>query len=49
MKHEFDILGKDGEEERNIYKMVGPVLVKQEKMEAEEAVSGRLGWIRGEL
>ena len=50
MRREFEILDKeDGAGERGIYKMVGPVLVKQEKMEAVEAVRGRLGWIGGEM
>lgn len=50
VRREFDILDKENEGgERGIYKMVGPVLVKQDKTEAVEAVRGRLGWIGGEM
>lgn len=42
---EFDNL-KDGE---IIYKLVGPVLLKQEKFEADGTVKGRLEYIGGEL
>ncbi|RYP72609.1 hypothetical protein DL771_004104 [Monosporascus sp. 5C6A] len=37
---------KDGE---NIYKLVGPVLLKQEKVEAEGTVNGRLEFIGKEI
>lgn len=37
---------KDGE---NIYKLVGPVLLKQDKVEAESTVKGRLEFIGSEL
>ncbi|KAI1492268.1 Prefoldin beta-like protein [Biscogniauxia mediterranea] len=45
VKAEFDRL-KDGE---NIYKLVGPVLLKQDKVEAESTVNGRLEFISKEL
>ncbi|KAL2108014.1 hypothetical protein VUR80DRAFT_4367 [Thermomyces stellatus] len=45
VKKEFDNL-KDGEV---IYKLVGPVLLKQEKFEAESTVKGRLEFISGEI
>ena len=35
-------------EEANIYKLVGPVLLKQEKTEAVMAVDGRLEFIENE-
>ncbi|KAI0179645.1 Prefoldin beta-like protein [Hypoxylon sp. FL1284] len=41
VQKEFERL-KDGE---NIYKMVGPVLLKQDKVEAESTVKGRLEFI----
>lgn len=37
---------KDGEE---IYKLIGPVLLKQEKVEAEGTVNGRLEFIGKEM
>ncbi|KAL7619384.1 Prefoldin subunit 6 [Parahypoxylon ruwenzoriense] len=43
--NEFERL-KDGE---NIYKLVGPVLLKQDKVEAESTVNGRLEFIDKEL
>ncbi|TDZ16652.1 Prefoldin subunit 6 [Colletotrichum orbiculare MAFF 240422] len=42
---EFDKL-KDGEQ---IYKLVGPVLLKQDKVEAESTVKGRLEFITKEI
>ncbi|KAI0890994.1 Prefoldin beta-like protein [Annulohypoxylon moriforme] len=45
VQKEFERL-KDGE---NIYKLVGPVLLKQEKVEAESTVNGRLEFIGKEL
>lgn len=42
---EFDRL-KDGE---SIYKLVGPVLLKQDKVEAEGTVKGRLEFIGKEV
>ncbi|KAF6834884.1 prefoldin subunit 6 [Colletotrichum musicola] len=42
---EFDQL-KDGEQ---IYKLVGPVLLKQDKIEAESTVQGRLDFITKEI
>ncbi|KAL8677131.1 MAG: hypothetical protein Q9224_007219, partial [Gallowayella concinna] len=32
-----------------IYKLIGPVLLKQEKAEAESAVQGRLDFIENEI
>ncbi len=37
---------KEGE---NIYKLVGPVLLKQDKVEAESTVNGRLEFIAKEM
>ncbi|EXF73255.1 hypothetical protein COL5a_011910 [Colletotrichum fioriniae] len=45
VKEEFDKL-KDGEQ---IYKLVGPVLLKQDKVEAESTVKGRLDFITKEI
>ncbi|KAI8168252.1 Prefoldin subunit 6 [Colletotrichum sp. SAR 10_70] len=45
VKEEFDNL-KDGEQ---IYKLVGPVLLKQDKVEAESTVKGRLDFITKEI
>lgn len=45
VKKEFDNL-KDDE---TIYKLIGPVLLKQDKMEAESTVKGRLDFIGNEL
>ncbi|OBT46222.1 hypothetical protein VE00_02353 [Pseudogymnoascus sp. WSF 3629] len=45
VKREFDSLA----EEANIYKLVGPVLLKQEKTEAVMAVDGRLEFIDNEI
>ncbi|PKS04940.1 hypothetical protein jhhlp_008306 [Lomentospora prolificans] len=45
VKKEFENL-KDGE---TIYKLVGPVLLKQEKFEAEGTVKGRLEFIGKEI
>ncbi|KAL8640297.1 MAG: hypothetical protein Q9228_002762, partial [Teloschistes exilis] len=45
VQKEFSNLSDDSK----IYKLVGPVLLKQEKAEAESAVEGRLGWIEGEI
>lgn len=42
---EFERLGED----ETIYKLVGPVLLKQEKVEAESTVKGRLDFISGEM
>jgi prefoldin beta subunit len=36
-------------DEANIYKMVGPVLLKQDKTEAVLAVDGRLEYIENEM
>lgn len=40
---------KNLKDEDVIYKMVGPVLLKQEKFEAENTVTGRLDFISGEM
>lgn len=45
MQGEFQKL-KDGED---IYKLVGPVLLKQDKVEAEATVGGRLEFIGKEM
>ncbi len=45
MSQEFDNLGED----EVIYKLVGPVLLKQEKFEAENTVKGRVDFITGEM
>ncbi|KAH7028861.1 Prefoldin [Microdochium trichocladiopsis] len=45
VKKEFEGL-KEGE---SIYKLVGPALLKQEKVEAESTVNGRLEFIGKEL
>ncbi|KXJ90007.1 prefoldin subunit [Microdochium bolleyi] len=45
VKQEFEGL-KEGE---SIYKLVGPALLKQEKVEAESTVNGRLEFIGKEL
>lgn len=37
------------EEGETIYKLVGPVLLKQDKVEAESTVKGRLDFINGEM
>jgi prefoldin beta subunit len=42
---EFDSL----KEEANIYKLVGPVLLKQDKTEAIMAVDGRLEFIDNDM
>ena len=36
-------------EDETIYKLVGPVLLKQDKFEAESTVKGRLDFISGEM
>ncbi|KAK5995431.1 putative prefoldin subunit 6 [Cladobotryum mycophilum] len=45
VQKEFSKLGDD----EKIYKAVGPVLLKQEKFEAESTVQGRLDFIGGEI
>ena len=45
VQKEFDSLSEDA----NIYKLVGPVLLKQDKTEAVLAVKGRLDYIEGEM
>ncbi|GAO19212.1 uncharacterized protein UV8b_05150 [Ustilaginoidea virens] len=42
---EFQNLGED----ETIYKLMGPVLLKQDKVEAESTVKGRLDFIAGEI
>lgn len=37
------------DDESNIYKLVGPVLLKQDKAEATMAVNGRLEFIEKEM
>ncbi|KAH7322627.1 Prefoldin [Stachybotrys elegans] len=45
VKKEFENL----EEDETIYKLVGPVLLKQDQVEAESTVKGRLDFITGEI
>ncbi|KAF2629912.1 Prefoldin beta-like protein [Macroventuria anomochaeta] len=45
VKKEFDILDDDA----NIYKQIGPVLLKQDKTEALMSVNGRLEFIEKEI
>ncbi|KAI4174493.1 MAG: hypothetical protein LQ343_002250 [Gyalolechia ehrenbergii] len=45
VKSEFSTLVPD----TKIYKLIGPVLLKQEKAEAESAVEGRLDFIGKEM
>ncbi|KAF2851134.1 Prefoldin beta-like protein [Plenodomus tracheiphilus IPT5] len=45
VKKEFDILDDDA----NIYKQIGPVLLKQDKTEAVMAVNGRLEFIEKQI
>ncbi|CAG8645656.1 15553_t:CDS:2, partial [Acaulospora morrowiae] len=45
VEKEFKLLNDDS----NIYKLIGPVLVKQEKSEATLNVSKRLEYIRSEI
>ncbi|RFU75254.1 prefoldin beta subunit [Trichoderma arundinaceum] len=45
VQKEFENIGDD----ETIYKLVGPVLLKQEKFEAESTVKGRLDFIGGEI
>ena len=42
---EFNSLADDA----NIYKLVGPVLLKQDSTEAKSTVDGRLEYIGGEM
>lgn len=37
------------DDDSNIYRLVGPVLMKQEKLEAESTVNGRLDFISAEI
>lgn len=45
VQKEFDSL----DDESNIYKLIGPVLLKQDKTEAVMAVNGRLEFIEKEM
>ncbi|KAL8674306.1 MAG: hypothetical protein Q9168_001299 [Polycauliona sp. 1 TL-2023] len=45
VRKEFNTLSDDS----TIYKLIGPVLLKQEKTEAESAVDGRLEFIEKEI
>ncbi|XP_066901214.1 prefoldin subunit 6-like [Halyomorpha halys] len=45
VKQELDLLKDDGE----VYKLIGPVLVKQELTEAKQNVAKRMDYIKGEL
>ena len=44
-KKEFDLLQKDD----SVYKLVGPVLLKQELLEAKQTVQKRIDYIQGEM
>jgi len=48
VKQELDLLSDDDDEAR-IYKLIGPVLVKQEKKEAASNVGKRIDFLQGEL
>lgn len=45
MQREFKNLGEDAD----IYRLVGPVLLKQDKVEANSTVDGRLDFIAKEI
>lgn len=45
VKEEFDTL----DDEANVYKLMGPVLLKQDKSEAEDNVNKRLEFITAEI
>ncbi|ODA83479.1 hypothetical protein RJ55_01993 [Drechmeria coniospora] len=45
VQKEFDTMAED----ETIYKLMGPVLLKQDKVEAESTVKGRLDFITGEI
>lgn len=45
VKEEFETLDADS----NIFKLIGPVLLKQDKVEAEDNVSKRLDFITSEI
>ena len=42
---EFELL----EDDANVFKMIGPVLVKQDLAEAKETVKGRLDYVKAEI
>lgn len=44
-RQEFENLGDD----ESIYKLTGPILLKQDRVEAESTVKGRLDFINGEM
>ncbi|CAH1396323.1 unnamed protein product [Nezara viridula] len=45
VKQELDLLKDDGE----VYKLIGPVLVKQDLTEAKQNVAKRMDYIKGEF
>lgn len=45
VSHELSLLSPDSQ----IYKQVGPCLLKQERSEAEQAVTARLDFIQGDI
>ncbi|KAI8903810.1 Prefoldin [Gorgonomyces haynaldii] len=45
VKKEFEIIKEDA----NIYKLIGPVLVKQDHQEAKQNVQKRIEYITGEI
>lgn len=46
---EFQTLSSTSDDAPTIYKMIGPVLLKQDRAEAILGVEGRLEFIRGEM
>lgn len=47
--HHFGQEFEQIEDDETIYKLVGPVLLKQDKIEAESTVKGRLDFISSEM
>lgn len=47
MRSEFSSLSPDSS--TNIYKLVGPILLKQSPVDAKTAVDGRIGYIEKEI
>ncbi|XP_074602315.1 prefoldin 6 [Brevipalpus obovatus] len=45
VKEEMDLL----EDEANVFKMIGPAMIKQELKDAKDNVNGRIKYISGEL
>ena len=51
LRHVYDVLQEMGllEDGARVYKLIGPVLVKQDPEEASQNVAKRLDYIKGEL